>query len=121
MVVLLGRWNWWPSPLLAAANVLRQLAAADRRSIELTIAPRGSALYEATRRTTQAHLAALLQPLSAEDLATLEHALETLRQTFALLDARSPKIGDRSAEAGDQSAETTRVAPSASASPTTAR
>jgi DNA-binding MarR family transcriptional regulator len=107
--------------LVQRQYVQRQLAAADRRSIDLTIAPRGSALYEATRRTTQAYLAALLQPLADEDLASLAHALETLRQTFAPLDARTHRDVDRGPAAGDQPAETTQTAPTTSARRTTTR
>jgi DNA-binding MarR family transcriptional regulator len=109
--------------LVQRQYVQRQLSATDRRSIELRMAPRGTVLYEATRRATQAHLAALLQPLPAGELTALAQALETLRQTFAPLDTRAPRAAERGALAGAQpaEAETADAAPPAAPSPTTHR
>jgi DNA-binding MarR family transcriptional regulator len=68
--------------LVARDYVVRQHSATDRRTVELTIAPRGSASFAAARQTTHMQLAARLQSLAPAELETLASALRALRPLF---------------------------------------
>jgi DNA-binding MarR family transcriptional regulator len=69
--------------LVSRQYMLRQPSAADRRSVDLTVSAKGSAMLDVTWQATHAHLTPVLQPLSAGERETLAHALETLRALFS--------------------------------------
>ena len=62
--------------------VLREIAAADRRRITLTLTARGQSALAAARQATQAQLAQKLTTLSAGDRAAVLQAMQALRPLF---------------------------------------
>lgn len=74
--------------LVSREYVLRRASRADRRALELTVAAKGSAMLQATREQTQAHLAERLAALTDDERATVTRALELLRGPFT--DERIP-------------------------------
>jgi DNA-binding MarR family transcriptional regulator len=78
--------------LVSRQYMLRQPAAADRRSVDLTVSAKGRAMLDLTWQATHAHLTAVLQPLSAGERETLAHALETLRALFSARGERDLEV-----------------------------
>ena len=59
---------------------------AERRSVAITLTPRGTHLLQRARDATRAKVAAELDTLPARDLAALGDALEILGRTFEEID-----------------------------------
>jgi DNA-binding MarR family transcriptional regulator len=68
--------------LVAQSLVMRQHSNIDRRKITLALTPEGQNVLEQSRTSTQARLADLLAPLSAEQCQTVFQALEILLPLF---------------------------------------
>ena len=62
---------------------------AERRSIAITLTPRGAHLLQRAREATRAHVAARLATLGARDLATVADALAILSRAFEEVDGRA--------------------------------
>src|SRR5579864_4497059 len=56
--------------LVARGYITREHSSSDRRSVELTIAPRGGDSFAAAREGTRAHLAGRLRSLTPAELET---------------------------------------------------
>jgi len=65
-------------PLVAAGLVRRAVAEGDARSVELSLTPRGRAVYEGIVRYRLAHLAGVLEGWSKQDRAVLARLVERL-------------------------------------------
>jgi DNA-binding MarR family transcriptional regulator len=68
--------------LVAQALVMRQHSNIDRRKITLALTPAGQKVLKEARASTQARLADLLAPLSAQQCKAVLQALEILQPVF---------------------------------------
>jgi DNA-binding MarR family transcriptional regulator len=75
--------------LVARGYAERRDSTADRRLVELRVAPAGAAILETTRTATRSDLAVRVAVLSEEQRAAVVQALGVLRELFAA-EGRSP-------------------------------
>jgi DNA-binding MarR family transcriptional regulator len=68
--------------LVARSMVMRQHSDTDRRKITLALTDEGQKVLDEARASTQARLAGLLLPLSAEQCETVFHVLQVLQPLF---------------------------------------